>query len=106
MVGGDAERSNEARRDWGLTLYRIILPRSNVFPFWEFAAVKENPMKRALRISILMLGVVGTYVAAAIPQGAALDGGPIPLCPPPTKLQIQQTLHGSEGGSGGCKPQF
>ncbi|MGA8761733.1 MAG: hypothetical protein WB562_02500 [Candidatus Sulfotelmatobacter sp.] len=40
-------------------------------------------MKRLIRISILMVGLVGTYVAAAIPQVPALDGGPIPLCPPP-----------------------
>ena len=45
-------------------------------------------MKRTLRISILMLGLVGTYVAAAVPQVPALDGGPIPLCPP----KLQQTL--------------
>jgi hypothetical protein len=39
-------------------------------------------MKRAVRISILMLGLVGTYVAAAVPQVPAPDGGPILLCPP------------------------
>jgi hypothetical protein len=39
-------------------------------------------MKYAIRISILMLGLVGTYVAAAVPQVAAPDGGPILLCPP------------------------
>lgn len=38
-------------------------------------------MKRALRISILMFGLVGTYVLAAVPQVPAPDGGPI-LCPP------------------------
>ena len=43
-------------------------------------------MKQAVRISILMLGLVGTYVAAAVPQVPAPDGGPI-LCPP----QQQQT---------------
>jgi hypothetical protein len=40
-------------------------------------------MKQAVRISILMLGLVGTYVAAAVPQVPAPDGGPIILCPPP-----------------------
>ena len=39
-------------------------------------------MKLAIRTSILMLGLVGTYVAAAVPQVPALDGGSIPLCPP------------------------
>jgi hypothetical protein len=39
-------------------------------------------MKRTLRISVLMIGLVGTFVAAAVPQVPALDGGPIPLCPP------------------------
>jgi hypothetical protein len=42
----------------------------------------ENTMKRLVRISVLMLGFVGTYVAAAIPQVPAKDGEPIPLCPP------------------------
>lgn len=39
-------------------------------------------MKRAIRISVLMFGLVGTYVAAAVPQVPAPDGGPIPVCPP------------------------
>jgi len=39
-------------------------------------------MKRAIRISILMVGLVGTYVAAAVQQVPAPDGGPIILCPP------------------------
>jgi hypothetical protein len=39
-------------------------------------------MKRLIRISVLMLGFVGTFVVAAIPQVPALDGGPIPLCAP------------------------
>jgi hypothetical protein len=39
-------------------------------------------MKRAIRISILMLGLVGTYVAAAVQQVPAPDGGPILVCPP------------------------
>jgi hypothetical protein len=30
-------------------------------------------MKHAVRISILMLGLVGTYVAAAVPQVPAPD---------------------------------
>jgi hypothetical protein len=39
-------------------------------------------MKRAIRIAILMVGLVGTFVAAAVQQVPAQDGGPIPLCPP------------------------
>ena len=45
-------------------------------------------MKRTIRISILIVGLVGTYVAAAVPQVPAPDGGPI-LCPPQQQLQIK-----------------
>ena len=45
-------------------------------------AVGEEPMKLVIRTSILMLGLVGTYVLAAVPKVPALDGGSIPLCPP------------------------
>jgi len=38
-------------------------------------------MKRAIRVLLLML-MVGTYVAAAVPRVPAPDGGPMPLCPP------------------------
>jgi hypothetical protein len=44
-------------------------------------------MKRAIRISILMLGLVGTYVAAVVQQVPAPDGGPILTCPPQQQLQ-------------------
>ena len=44
---------------------------------------KENePMKRAIRIAILIIGLVGTFVAAAAPLVPAADGGPLLLCPP------------------------
>ncbi len=39
-------------------------------------------MKLAIRTAVLMLIVVGTYVAAAVQQVAAFDGGPILVCPP------------------------
>ena len=39
-------------------------------------------MKRAFRIAILMVGLVGTFVAAAVQQVPAQDGGPLILCPP------------------------
>ncbi len=38
-------------------------------------------MKRAFRIAILMIGLVGTFVAAAVQQVPAQDGGPLILCP-------------------------
>jgi hypothetical protein len=45
-------------------------------------------MKHAIRISILMCGLVGTYVVAAVPQAPTPDGGPILVCPP-QQLQVQ-----------------
>ncbi len=39
-------------------------------------------MKLAVRITVLILGLMGTYVAAAVQQVAAPDGGPILVCPP------------------------
>ena len=53
-------------------------------------------MKQVIRISILMCGLVGTYVAAAVPQVPAPDGGPILVCPP------QQQLQNRCAGSAGC----
>ena len=44
-------------------------------------------MKRALRISILMIGLVGTFIAAAVQQVPAQDGGPLLLCPPRATCQ-------------------
>ena len=53
------------------------------FPLGKvYADIGDEPMKRAIRISILMLGLVGTYVAAAVQQVPAFDGGPILVCPP------------------------
>jgi len=46
-------------------------------------------MKQALRISVLVFGLVGTYVVAAVPQVPTPDGGPIFLCPPQQQLQNQ-----------------
>ncbi len=39
-------------------------------------------MKRAIRTMILMVGLVGTFLAAVVQQVPALDGGPLILCPP------------------------
>ena len=38
-------------------------------------------MKKAIRMSILIVGLVGTFVAATVQQVPALDGGPILTCP-------------------------
>src|ERR1035437_4812019 len=46
------------------------------------ADIGDEPMKRAFRISILMIGLVGTFIAAAVQQVPAADGGPLFLCPP------------------------
>jgi len=39
-------------------------------------------MKRVIRTSVLIVGLVVTLVSAAAPQVPAPDGGSIPLCPP------------------------
>ncbi|HEX3819783.1 MAG TPA: hypothetical protein VHW45_05610 [Candidatus Sulfotelmatobacter sp.] len=48
-------------------------------------------MKRTLRIGILMVGLVGTFIAAAVQQVPASDGGPLILCPP-TQQGCRSTL--------------
>ena len=52
-------------------------------------------MKQAVRISVLMFGLVGTYVAAAVPQVPAPDGGPILLCPPQQQLDATKCSTGT-----------
>jgi hypothetical protein len=42
-------------------------------------------MTRAIRIAILMVGLVGTFLAATAQQVPAKDGGPLILCPPNTR---------------------
>jgi hypothetical protein len=42
-------------------------------------------MKRAIRTSILIVAVVGTFLGAAVPPVPAADGGPILVCPPKDK---------------------
>ena len=39
-------------------------------------------MKRVIRIAVLIVGLVGTFMAAAAPLVPAADGGPLILCPP------------------------
>jgi hypothetical protein len=45
---------------------------------------ERNPMKNAVRLIVLMLGLVTTYVALAAPMLPAPDGGPMPTCNPKT----------------------
>lgn len=40
--------------------------------------------KLAIRIAILALGMVVTFVAASVQPVSANDGGPLILCPPKT----------------------
>jgi hypothetical protein len=47
-------------------------------------------MKHLVRISILMLGLVGTLATAAVQQVSAPDGGPIITCPPNTRCIVGQ----------------
>jgi hypothetical protein len=39
-------------------------------------------MKQVVRMSILMLGLMGAYASATVPQVPAPDGGPILTHPP------------------------
>jgi hypothetical protein len=57
-------------------------------------------MKQVIRIAILMCGLVGTYVAAAVPMVPAPDGGPLPLCPP----QQHQTQNDPRCSNGAGQP--
>jgi|GEM_PF-324956 len=52
-------------------------------------------MKQAFRISVLMFGLVGTYVAAAVPQVPTPDGGPILTCP--AQQQLDNRCAGGNG---------
>ena len=54
-------------------------------------------MKRAIRITILMVGLVGTFIAAAVQQVPALDGGPF-FCAHPDNQTAQQPCHLSRNG--------
>jgi len=39
-------------------------------------------MKRSLRALLLLVGLLGTFAYAAIPQAPVREGGPMPMCPP------------------------
>jgi len=45
--------------------------------------VKMNA-KLAIRIAILTVGMVGTFMAASVQPVPVADGGPLILCPPKT----------------------
>ena len=42
-------------------------------------------MKHAIRMAILTVGLVGTFLVATVPDVPAADGGPIFVCPPGDK---------------------
>jgi hypothetical protein len=48
-------------------------------------------VKRIVRISILTVSLVGTFIAAAVQPVPAQDGGPLILCPPHSS-HCQQSL--------------
>lgn len=52
--------------------------------------VKTNA-KLAIRIAILTVAMVGTFIAASFQPISAADGGPLILCPPKQK-GCQSTL--------------
>jgi hypothetical protein len=49
-------------------------------------------MKRAIRISILVVGLVGTFIAASVQYVPVADGGPILLCPPSQANCVKTTI--------------
>ena len=55
------------------------------------ADIGDEAMKRAIRTMLLMVGLVGTFIAAAVQQVPASDGGPLILCPPKS-TNCQSTL--------------
>jgi hypothetical protein len=65
-----------------LDMCPIMRLRKKVPTWGNSKRIGDEPMKRALRTSILMLGLVGTFFAATVQQVPAPDGGPILLCPP------------------------
>ena len=58
----------------------VTLPRSQGDRTYE----GDEPMKRAIRMLFLMVGLVFAYEAIAAPSLPAPDGGPIPVCNPNT----------------------
>ena len=77
-VAGRSEATLEKRLDgWRLP---CIMPQPRGF-LPGVSQRKENTMKRAVRMLILMVGLACTYVAIATPILNA-ELGPMPLCNP------------------------
>jgi hypothetical protein len=70
-------------------------PRHYALFLGQLGRGRSKPMKHAVRTSILMLGLVGTYVAVAVPQVPAPDGGPILTCPPQQQLDSKCSTQGN-----------
>jgi hypothetical protein len=51
-------------------------------------------MKRAVRLLIVVVGLIGAYVTVAAPVLQAFDGGPIPLCNPNTPEKCIKQIKG------------
>jgi len=43
---------------------------------------EKDPMKRTVRMLILMVGLLLACSAVVVPVAPALDGAPAPVCPP------------------------
>lgn len=75
-------RRNQILR-WHLDRCIIIPVRLEACLLRDLRVEQERePMKKTVRIALLMVGLVGTFVAASVAQVPAFDGGSIPLCPP------------------------
>ena len=55
-------------------------------------------MKQVIRTSILMIGLVGTFLSISVQQRPTPDGGPIITCP------AQQQLQSKCSNNGGLPP--
>ena len=54
-------------------------------------------MKNAIRLVVLMLGLITTYVAVAAPMLPAPDGGPMPPCNPQTGCRPNRNRASNQG---------
>jgi energy-converting hydrogenase Eha subunit C len=74
---------------WHLDRCIIIPVRLEACLLRDLNAEQERePMKKTVRIALLMIGLVGTFVAASVAQVPAFDGGSIPLCPPSAAAEL------------------
>lgn len=70
----------------------IMRHRAEALRGKSYADIGDKPMKRTIRIAILTVGLVGTFIAAAVQQVPAADGGPLMLCPPKATNCTSTTL--------------